>query len=67
MGQADFTTLKNLVARIHKDGEVARQALDLPMFSKHKHDDFLNELLESGNATPPLAAVGNGGSAPLSD
>ena len=67
VGQADFTSLENLVARIHKDGDVARQALDLPMFAKYKDDDFLNELLERGNAAPPLAAVGNGESTPFCD
>ena len=65
VGQADFTSLENLVARIHEDGDVARQALDLPMFAKYKDDDFLNELLERQNATPPLATVGNGESIPF--
>ncbi|CAI5979903.1 unnamed protein product [Closterium sp. NIES-64] len=40
--EADFPDLPSLIARIHRDGEIARKALDHPPFAVYKTDPFLN-------------------------
>jgi FAD synthase len=41
--EANFTTLEDLVKRIHRDAEVAKTCLALEEFAKHADDPFLVE------------------------
>ncbi|PNH06925.1 Riboflavin kinase, partial [Tetrabaena socialis] len=51
--EANFTSLEALVARIHLDGQVSREALELPPLSGFRGDPFLTE-------EQPAAAAGEG-------
>ncbi|XP_062107305.1 bifunctional riboflavin kinase/FMN phosphatase isoform X2 [Humulus lupulus] len=39
--EANFSTLDNLIAKIHEDRRIAERALDLPLYSKFKDDPYL--------------------------
>lgn len=42
--EANFPSLESLIAKIHEDGDVARRALDLPLYSKYRNDPFLTSI-----------------------
>ncbi|XP_022886311.1 bifunctional riboflavin kinase/FMN phosphatase isoform X1 [Olea europaea var. sylvestris] len=39
--EANFPSLDSLVAKIHEDGKIAENALELPLYSKYKEDPYL--------------------------
>ncbi|CAA2995795.1 bifunctional riboflavin kinase FMN phosphatase [Olea europaea subsp. europaea] len=39
--EANFPSLDSLVAKIHEDGKIAENALELPLYSKYKGDPYL--------------------------
>ncbi|XP_021846711.1 bifunctional riboflavin kinase/FMN phosphatase isoform X1 [Spinacia oleracea] len=45
--EANFPSLESLIAKIHEDGRIAENALDLPGYSKYKDDPYLNSLLKT--------------------
>ncbi|KAL4334032.1 hypothetical protein GQ457_07G028750 [Hibiscus cannabinus] len=45
--EVNFPSLESLVAKIHEDKRMAERALDLPLYSKHKDDPYLNSPLHS--------------------
>ncbi|CAH9072472.1 unnamed protein product [Cuscuta epithymum] len=40
--EANFSSLESLIAKIHEDGRIAENALELPLYAKYKDDPFLN-------------------------
>ncbi|KAK8642153.1 hypothetical protein V6N13_011510 [Hibiscus sabdariffa] len=45
--EVNFPSLESLIAKIHEDSRMAERALDLPLYSKHKDDTYLNSPLHS--------------------
>ncbi|XP_039049522.1 bifunctional riboflavin kinase/FMN phosphatase isoform X2 [Hibiscus syriacus] len=45
--EVNFPSLESLIAKIHEDRRIAERALDLPLYSKHKDDPYLNSSLHS--------------------
>ncbi|XP_039013029.1 bifunctional riboflavin kinase/FMN phosphatase-like [Hibiscus syriacus] len=45
--EVNFQSLESLIAKIHDDRRIAERALDLPLYSKHKDDPYLNSSLHS--------------------
>jgi hypothetical protein len=43
--QANFVSLEALVERIHKDGQIAKAALDMTPYSQYAEDPYLTTLL----------------------
>lgn len=39
--EANFSSLESLIERIHEDGRIAEEALELPLYSKYKDDSYL--------------------------
>ncbi|XP_039064689.1 bifunctional riboflavin kinase/FMN phosphatase-like [Hibiscus syriacus] len=45
--EVNFSSLESLIAKIHEDRRIAEKALDLPLYSKHKDDPYLNSSLHN--------------------
>lgn len=43
--EANFPSLESLIARIHEDGRIAENALDLPIYACHKDSPYLRNSL----------------------
>ncbi|XP_022927266.1 bifunctional riboflavin kinase/FMN phosphatase isoform X1 [Cucurbita moschata] len=41
--EANFPNLESLIAKIHEDGRIAERALDLPLYSKYRDDQYLKQ------------------------
>ncbi|KAF8019781.1 hypothetical protein BT93_G0466 [Corymbia citriodora subsp. variegata] len=39
--EANFPSLESLIAKIHEDRDIAERALDLPLYAKHRDDQYL--------------------------
>ncbi|TQD83191.1 hypothetical protein C1H46_031246 [Malus baccata] len=39
--EANFSSLESLIEKIHDDGRIAEEALELPLYSKYKDDSYL--------------------------
>ncbi|KAM1002285.1 hypothetical protein ACFX15_002662 [Malus domestica] len=39
--EANFSSLESLIEKIHEDGRIAEEALELPLYSKYKGDSYL--------------------------
>ncbi|GER27191.1 riboflavin kinase [Striga asiatica] len=44
--EANFTSLEGLIAKIHEDRKIAENALEMPLYLKHKDDPYLNTSLQ---------------------
>uniref|UniRef100_M8CHD2 riboflavin kinase n=1 Tax=Aegilops tauschii TaxID=37682 RepID=M8CHD2_AEGTA len=49
--EANFPSLESLIERIHEDGRIAENALDLPEYAKYKESPYLRNPLQEGAAT----------------
>ena len=49
--EANFPSLESLIERIHEDGRIAENALDLPEYAKYKESPYLRNPLQQGAAT----------------
>ncbi|KAF3451563.1 hypothetical protein FNV43_RR07658 [Rhamnella rubrinervis] len=43
--EANFPSLEDLIAKIHEDRKVAEKALDLPLYSKYRDDQYLKSCM----------------------
>ncbi len=62
--EADFTTLEDLVKRIHMDADVTRAALQDPGLAAHARDPSLQPgaaALAAGDGSGPAEAPADGG------
>ncbi|KAI3680636.1 hypothetical protein L6452_35409 [Arctium lappa] len=42
--EANFPSLESLVAKIHEDGKIAENALDLPLYAKYKDEKYFTSI-----------------------
>ncbi|GER53033.1 riboflavin kinase [Striga asiatica] len=47
--KANFTSLESLIAKIHEDRKTAENALEMPLYLKHRDDPYLTIFLQHNN------------------
>ncbi|KAJ0921201.1 putative riboflavin kinase [Helianthus annuus] len=45
--EANFPSLENLIAKIHEDGKIAENALELPLYAKYKDETYFKSIHKS--------------------
>ncbi|KAJ0787911.1 putative riboflavin kinase [Helianthus annuus] len=45
--EANFPSLENLIAKIHEDGKIAENALELPLYAKYKDETYFKSIHNS--------------------